>query len=41
LDVFTGPLPEFDATQCRFCQFRGQNEVLAALMNEPTHSEFV
>lgn len=43
LDVFapSTPLPEFDARACRFCQFRGQNQVLAALVREPMHSEFV
>lgn len=40
-DVFTGALPEFDATKCRLCQFRGQNEVLAALVTKPMHAEFV
>jgi MoaA/NifB/PqqE/SkfB family radical SAM enzyme len=40
-DLFGGAPKPFDARQCRFCQFRGQNEVLAALLKRPTHAEFV
>ena len=31
----------FDARKCRFCQFGGQNKAIAALVDEPTHAEFV
>jgi MoaA/NifB/PqqE/SkfB family radical SAM enzyme len=39
--LFGGELFEFDARSCRFCQFRGQNHVIAALAKKPQHSEFV
>lgn len=31
----------FDARQCRYCQFNGQNKAINALIREPTHSAFV
>ena len=31
----------FDARQCKFCQFRGQNKAIKALIDEPTHVNFV
>lgn len=31
----------FDARTCRACQFLGQNEALRALVNRPTHENFV
>lgn len=40
-DLFGGAPQPFDARQCRYCQFRGQNEVLAALLRKPLHAEFV
>lgn len=32
---------DFDATGCRACQFRGQNEVIAATQHKSVHAEFV
>jgi MoaA/NifB/PqqE/SkfB family radical SAM enzyme len=40
-DLFGKPVEAFDATGCRFCQFRGQNEVIAATQRAPVHAEFV
>lgn len=41
-DLFTAQsFPAFDARQCRYCQFIGQNKILAALVKEPAHVEFV
>lgn len=40
-DLFGDAPKPFDARQCRFCQFRGQNEVMAALLRKPAHAEFV
>lgn len=40
-DLFGGPVEPFDATSCRFCQFRGQNQVIAATQRKSLHSEFV
>jgi MoaA/NifB/PqqE/SkfB family radical SAM enzyme len=40
-DLFGKPVESFDATGCRFCQFRGQNQVIAATQKKPTHAEFV
>lgn len=40
-DLFGQPVEPFDATSCRFCQFRGQNKVIAATQHKPTHAEFV
>jgi MoaA/NifB/PqqE/SkfB family radical SAM enzyme len=40
-DLFGSAPQPFDARQCRYCQFRGQNELLAALLKRPTHAEFV
>lgn len=40
-DLFGKPLDAFDARSCRFCQFRGQNKVIAATQSKPTHAEFV
>lgn len=40
-DLFGGPVQPFDATSCRFCQFRGQNEVIAATQRATEHVEFV
>lgn len=31
----------FDARSCRFCQFNGQNETINALLERPTHANFV
>lgn len=31
----------FDARQCEFCQFRGQNEAINSLLNEPQDVDFV
>jgi MoaA/NifB/PqqE/SkfB family radical SAM enzyme len=31
----------FDARQCRYCQFLGQNEAISALIKEPEHVNFV
>lgn len=39
--LFGRPVQAFDATTCRFCQFRGQNQVLAATLRRPVHAEFV
>jgi MoaA/NifB/PqqE/SkfB family radical SAM enzyme len=39
--LFGRQVAEFDATGCRFCQFRGQNEVIAATQKQPVHAEFV
>lgn len=40
-DLFGGPVPEFDARSCRYCQFRGQNQVIAASQYKTAHAEFV
>ena len=40
-DVFDKPVEPFDARGCRFCQFRGQNQVIAATQRKPVHAEFV
>lgn len=40
-DLFGKPVEPFDATSCRFCQFRGQNQVIAATQRKPVHAEFV
>jgi MoaA/NifB/PqqE/SkfB family radical SAM enzyme len=40
-DLFGKPVEAFDAKGCRFCQFRGQNEVIAATQRAPVHAEFV
>lgn len=40
-DLFGAPIESFDATSCRHCQFRGQNQVIAATQTKPTHAEFV
>lgn len=39
--LFGQAVPEFDATGCRFCQFRGQNQVIAATQRKGVHTEFV
>jgi MoaA/NifB/PqqE/SkfB family radical SAM enzyme len=39
--LFDAPVTEFDATGCRFCQFRGQNHVIAATQRLGVHGEFV
>jgi len=39
--LFGQPVTAFDATGCRFCQFRGQNEVIAATQRKGAHAEFV
>lgn len=31
----------FDARQCQFCQFIGQNQAIKGLIKEPTHANFV
>jgi wyosine [tRNA(Phe)-imidazoG37] synthetase (radical SAM superfamily) len=41
VDLYNKPAEEFDATGCRYCQFRGQNQVIAATQRLPTHAEFV
>lgn len=33
--------PAFDARDCNFCQFNGQNRAIASLILEPTHAAFV
>jgi len=40
-EVFDKPVVPFDARSCRHCQFRGQNQVISALVKRPTHAEFV
>lgn len=40
-DLFNKPVEDFDATGCRYCQFRGQNQVIAATQRLPIHAEFV
>lgn len=40
-DLFGKPAGAFDARSCRHCQFRGQNKVIAATQDKPTHAEFV
>jgi len=40
-EVFYKPVVPFDARSCRHCQFRGQNQVISALVRQPTHAEFV
>lgn len=40
-EVFDQPVVPFDARSCRHCQFRGQNQVISALVRQPTHAEFV
>jgi MoaA/NifB/PqqE/SkfB family radical SAM enzyme len=44
-EVFSGSRRQaanaFDARSCRFCQFRGQNQVLASMLRKPAHAEFV
>lgn len=40
-DLYNKPTEEFDARGCRFCQFRGQNEVIAATQRMSVHAEFV
>jgi MoaA/NifB/PqqE/SkfB family radical SAM enzyme len=39
--LFGRKVEAFDATGCRFCQFRGQNQVIAATQTKPMHAEFV
>ena len=39
--LFGQDVTAFDATGCRFCQFRGQNEVIAATQRKGVHAEFV
>lgn len=33
--------PAFDARDCSYCQFGGQNRAIASLVREPTHAAFV
>lgn len=40
-DLFGQPVAAFDARSCRYCQFRGQNQVIAATQRKPHHVEFV
>jgi len=40
-DLFGAPVEPFDARGCRFCQFQGQNKVIAATQVKPIHAEFV
>lgn len=40
-DLFGGPVAEFDGRSCRLCQFRGQNQAIAATLRKPAHAEFV
>ncbi len=40
-DLFGREVQPFDGSTCRFCQFRGQNQVLAAAVRKPAHAEFV
>ena len=39
--LFNAPITDFNATGCRFCQFRGQNHVIAATQRLGMHGEFV
>lgn len=39
--LFGQAVKGFDATGCRFCQFRGQNQVIAATQRKSVHAEFV
>ena len=39
--LFGQKVEPFDARSCRFCQFRGQNQVIAATQRKPVHAEFV
>lgn len=39
--LFGGKVQPFDARGCRYCQFRGQNAVIAATQRQPAHAEFV
>jgi MoaA/NifB/PqqE/SkfB family radical SAM enzyme len=39
--LFGQAVQHFDATGCRFCQFRGQNQVIAATQRKSMHAEFV
>jgi MoaA/NifB/PqqE/SkfB family radical SAM enzyme len=39
--LFGRQVPEFDGRGCRFCQFRQQNNIIAATLRKPTHAEFV
>jgi hypothetical protein len=39
--LFGRAVEPFDARGCRYCQFRGQNEVIAATQRMPMHAEFV
>jgi MoaA/NifB/PqqE/SkfB family radical SAM enzyme len=39
--LFGRPVDAFDARTCRFCQFRGQNQVIAATQIHTPHVEFV
>lgn len=41
LSEVLGARPDFDARDCRFCQFNGQNRAIASLIREPTHAAFV
>jgi len=40
VDVLAGR-PAFDARDCRYCQFGGQNRAIASLIREPAHAAFV
>lgn len=40
-DAFPFAYEPFDARQCQYCQFQGQNKAIAALVHEPTHINFV
>lgn len=40
-DLFGKPIEAFDARQCQYCQFLGQNRVIAATQTQPMHAEFV
>lgn len=40
-DLYGGEAEPFDGRSCRFCQFRGQNQVIAAALRRPVHAEFV
>ncbi len=41
LAAVLGTRPAFDARDCKFCQFNGQNRAIASLVREPTHAAFV
>lgn len=41
LHELVGVHEPFDARSCRYCQFRGQNQAINALLGKPEHANFV